>query len=118
MSKQSIRFYKDYEVRAIWDKEHSKWWFSVLDIVGAINEQEDYQNNRNYWKCLKTKLKRETHEVVSGTNQLKLTAPDGKKRLTDVVDQAGVTLLAQAFFLKKAKKWWWCRNKWLTLQEN
>ena len=48
MSKQSIRFYKDYEVRAIWDEEHSKWWFSVLDIVGAINEQDDYQKNRNY----------------------------------------------------------------------
>ncbi len=83
MSKKSIRFYKDYEVRAIWDEEHSKWWFSVLDIVGAINEQNDYQKNRNYWKYLKTKLKKEQNEVVSATNQLKLTAPDGKKRVTD-----------------------------------
>lgn len=72
MSKKSIRFYKDYEVRAIWDEEHSKWWFSVLDIVGAINEQDDYQKNRNYWKYLKTKLKKEQNEVVSTTNQLSI----------------------------------------------
>ena len=72
MSKQSIRFYKDYEVRTIWDEEHSKWWFSVLDIVGAINEQDDYQKNRNYWKYLKTKLKKEQNEVVSATNQLSI----------------------------------------------
>lgn len=72
MSKQPIRFYKDYEVRAIWDEEHSKWWFSVLDIVGAINEQDDYQKNRNYWKYLKTKLKKEQNEVVSATNQLSI----------------------------------------------
>jgi cell filamentation protein len=96
MSKQSIRFYKDYEVRAIWDEENSKWWFSVLDIVGAMNEQDDYQKNRNYWKYLKTKLKKEGNELVSGTNQLKLTASDGKKYNTDVVDQKSVTLLAQA----------------------
>lgn len=96
MSKKSIRFYKDYEVRAIWDEEHSKWWFSVLDIVGAINEQNDYQKNRNYWKYLKTKLKKEQSEVVSATNQLRLAAPDGKKRMTDVIDQKSVTLLAQA----------------------
>ena len=71
MSKQSIRFYNDHEVRAIWDEEHSKWWF-LLDIVGAINNQENYQKNRNYWKYLKTKLKKENNELVSLTNQLKL----------------------------------------------
>ena len=90
MGKQSIRFYKDHEVRAIWDEEHSKRWFSVLDIIGAINEQEDYQKNRNYWKYLKAKLKKEENELVSATNQLKLTASDGKKYNTDVVDQVGV----------------------------
>lgn len=78
MSKQSIRFYKDHEVRAIWDEEHSKWWFSVLDVVGAINEQDDYQKNRNYWKYLKSKLKKERSELVSDTTQLKLIASDCK----------------------------------------
>ena len=96
MNKISIRFYKDYKVRAVWDEEHNHWWFSVLDIVGAINDQEDYQKNRNYWKYLKTKLKKEGSELVSGTNQLKLLAPDEKKRLTDVLDAKGVEQLAKA----------------------
>ena len=96
MNKISIRFYKDYKVRAVWNEEHNHWWFSVLDIVGAINDQEDYQKNRNYWKYLKTKLKKEGSEVVSGTNQLKLLAPDEKKRLTDVLDAKGVEQLAKA----------------------
>ena len=96
MSKVSIRFYNDREVRAIWDEENAKWWFSVLDVIGALNNQDDYQKNRNYWKYLKTKLKKEGNEVVSVTNQLKLTAPDGKKRLTDVLDSNGVILLAKS----------------------
>ena len=77
MTKISIRFYNDREVRAVWDEENSKWWFSVLDNIGVLNDQDDYQKNRNYWKYLKTKLKCETSEVVSDTNQLKLLAPDG-----------------------------------------
>ena len=72
MSKISIRFYKDYKVRAVWDEESSRWWFSVLDIVGAINEQDDYKKNRNYWKYLKAKLRKEQIELVSVTTQLKL----------------------------------------------
>ena len=97
MSKISIRFYNDREVRAVWDEENSKWWFSVLDIVGVLNDQDDYRKNRNYWKYLKTKLKSENSEVVSGTNQLKLLAPDGKYRLADVLDYDGVLLLAKSF---------------------
>ena len=97
MSKISIRFYNDREVRAVWDEENSKWWFSVLDIVGVLNDQDDYRKNRNYWKYLKTKLKSENSEVVSGTNQLKLLAPDGKHRLADVLDYDGVLLLAKSF---------------------
>ncbi len=95
MTKISIRFYNDHEVRALWDEDNSKWWFSVLDIIGAINNQDDYQKNRNYWKYLKTKLKKEGNELVSLTNQLKLVAPDGKRRLTDVMDSDGVILLAK-----------------------
>ena len=97
MTKISIRFYNDREVRAVWDEEKSKWWFSVLDIVGVLNDQDDYQKNRNYWKYLKTKFKSENSEVVSGTNQLKLLAPDGKRRLADVLDYDGVLLLAKSF---------------------
>ena len=98
----SIRFFNDREVRAVWDDENSKWWFSVLDVIGAINGQDDYQKTRNYWKYLKTKLKNEGHELVSVTNRLKLYAPDGKRRLTDALDSEGVTLLAKAIPNAKA----------------
>ena len=57
MNKISIRFFDDREVRAIWDEGNSKWWYSVLDIVGVLNAQDDYAKNRNYWKYLKSKLK-------------------------------------------------------------
>ena len=95
MSKVSFRFYKDHEVRAIWDEENAKWWFSVQDVVGAINDQSDYKKNRNYWKYLKTKLRKEGNELVSVTNQLKLRAADGKRYDTDVLDAEGIRLLAK-----------------------
>ncbi len=95
-NKISIRFYKDHMVRAIWDEKQNQWWFSVLDIVGAINEQDDHEKNRNYWKYLKAKLKKEQNEVVSDTTQLKLTATDGKKYNTDVISLSGVEKLAKA----------------------
>ena len=97
MSKVSIRFFNDREVRAIWDEENSKWWFSVLDIVGVLNDQSDYEKNRNYWKYLKAKLKKEKPQLVSVTTQLKLTAADGKKYKTDVLDNDGVITLAKNF---------------------
>jgi len=56
-----------------------------------VNDQDSYQKNRNYWKYLKTK--KEKAELVSDTNQLKLTAPDGKQRLSDTIDYDGVVLL-------------------------
>ena len=102
--KISIRFYKNREVRAIWNESEGKWYFSALDLVGAINEQDDYQKNRNYWKYLKNKLKKEKPEVVSATNQLKMLAPDGKRRLTDVIDQNSISLIASAFPNNKACK--------------
>ena len=93
--KISIRFYDDREVRAVWDDENGKWWFSVLDVVGAINGQDDYSRTRNYWKYLKTKLRKQGSELVSVTNQLKLLAADGKRYMTDVLDYDGVMMLAQ-----------------------
>ena len=75
MSKISIRFFNDREVRAVWNEEHSKWFFAAVDIIAVLNEQADYTKNRNYWKYLKNKLKKDNPELVSSTNQLKLTAP-------------------------------------------
>ena len=96
-NKISIRFFNDKEVRAIWDEENSKWWFSVLDVVGVLNTQDDYEKNRNYWKYLKAKLKKTLPELVSDTTQLKLTAADGKKYKSDVMDYSQVIELAKNF---------------------
>lgn len=104
IQKISIRFFDDREVRAVWDEAGMKWWFSVLDIVGVLNAQDNYAKNRNYWKYLKTKLRNEGNEVVSVTNHLKLLAPDGKRRLTDVLDNAGVIALARNFPNNKASR--------------
>lgn len=69
--KISIRFFDDREVRALWDETNSKWWFSVLDIIAVLTNQDDYSKTRNYWKYLKSKLKKEGSQVVSATTQLK-----------------------------------------------
>lgn len=103
-NKISIRFFDDREVRALWDEEDAKWWFSVLDVVAVLTDQDDYIKTRNYWKYLKAKLKREKSEVVSATTQLKLLAPDGKRRLTDMLDHDGIIALGKQFPSKKANR--------------
>lgn len=104
MNKVSIRFFDDREVRAVWDESGAKWYFSVLDIVGVLNGQDDYEKNRNYWKYLKAKLKKEGNQLGSVTTQFKLTAPDGKKRMANVLDSDGVIELAKAFPNNKASR--------------
>ncbi|MPL88157.1 hypothetical protein SDC9_34175 [bioreactor metagenome] len=96
-SKISIRFFDDREVRAVWDEVNSKWWFSVLDIVAVLTDQDDYNKTRNYWKYLKTKLRKQNSEVVSDTTQFKIIAPDGKRRLSDMLDYNGIISLGKQF---------------------
>lgn len=103
-SKISIRFFEDREVRAIWDEENAKWWFSVLDIVAVLTDQDNYTKTRNYWKYLKAKLKKENSQVVSATTQLKLLAPDGKRRFADMLDYNGIIALGKEFPGKKANR--------------
>ena len=112
-AKISIRFFDDREVRAIWDEENTKWWFSVLDIVAVLTDQNDYAKIRNYWKYLKAKLKKEKSEVVSATTQLKLLAPDGKKRLSDVLDYNGIIELGKQFPSKKENRF----IEWFTFSD-
>lgn len=95
--KISIRFFNDKEVRAAWNEKNCKWYFSVLDIIGAIRKEDSYEKCRNYWKYLKAKLKRGNSQLVSVTTQLKLTAADGKKYMTDALDSDGVIKLAAEF---------------------
>jgi len=102
--KISIRFFDDREVRAIWDEENSKWWFSVLDIIAVLTDQNDYTKTRNYWKYLKAKLKKENNQVVSATTQLKLTAADGKQYKSDMLDYNGIISLGKTFPGTKANR--------------
>ena len=104
MSKISIRFFNDREVRAVWDEENSKWWFNVVDIVSILNEQPDYIKSHNYWRWLKRKLKSENNELVSATHSFKFIAPDGKKRLADTLDSDGIIELAKNFPNTKSVK--------------
>ena len=113
-NKISIRFFDDREVRAVWNDTDKKWYFSVPDILGVLNDEDDYSKNRNYWKYLKAKLRKEGNEVVSVTNQLKLVAPDGKRRLTDVLDNNGVIKLAQSMPNTKSARF----IQWFTYSEN
>ena len=99
-----IRFFNDREVRAVWDDADAKWWFSVLDVVAVLNEENDYQRVRNYWKYLNAKLKKENNQLGSVTTQLKIFAPDGKKRLADLLDSEGITALAKHFPNNKSMK--------------
>lgn len=81
-----IKLFESHQVRAEWDADNEKWWFSVLDIIAILTDQPDYKKVRNYWKWLKNKLVAEGSELVSATNQLKLVAADGKRYKTDVAD--------------------------------
>jgi cell filamentation protein len=112
--KISIRFFEDREVRAIWDDQNSKWWFSVLDIIAVFTDQDDYNKNRNYWKYLKAKLKKENSQLVSLTTQLKLLANDGKRYLTDMLDYKGIIALGKEFPGKKANRF----IEWFTFSDD
>jgi cell filamentation protein len=96
----------------VWDDAQAKWYFSVLDIVGILNDEPDYTKVRNYWKYFKAKLKKENNELVSVTTQLKLQAPDGKIRLTDTLDMEGIIALARQFPNNRAIKFldWFLYN--------
>ena len=75
----SICFYNDYEVRAVWDEENSKWWFSATDIVRAINDEDDYKKAGNYWRRLKKKLTTDGIQLVSATHEFSFQMLDGKQ---------------------------------------
>jgi len=112
-TKISIRFFDDREVRAIWDEENNKWWFSVLDIVAVLTDQDDYNKVRNYWKYLKAKLKNEGSQLGSVTTQLKLKSPDGKLRLSNVLDYDGIITLGKQFPGIKANRF----IEWFTFSD-
>ncbi len=90
VKKMSTRFFDDFRLRAVCEESAGKWYFSVLDIIGILNNEKSYEKCRNYWKYLKTRLKRNGSQLVSATTQLKITASDGKRYMSDVLDSDGV----------------------------
>ena len=111
MTKISIRFYNDREVRVVWDEKKSKWWFSAVDIVAAIT---DSPNPRKYWSVLKTRLKKAGDKLTTTCSQLKLTAADGKKYATDCYIQDDIIALVKAIPSKKGADF----LDWFTYNDN
>ena len=103
MSKKSIRFFNDREVRAVWDEDRSKWWFSATDIVRAINDEDDYVKAGNYWRWLKKKFNDDGIQLVSITHDFKFRAPDGKQRAADALDAECVQTLAKNYPNNRAR---------------
>ena len=103
--KQALQIFEEKRIRTAWDDETEKWYFSVVDVVGALT---DSPNPRNYWKVLKHRLIKEGNESVTNCNQLKLLASDGKKYNTDVADTEQLLRIIQSIPSPKAepfKQW-------------
>ena len=98
-----IQLFEDKRIRTAWDEEKEEWYFSIVDVVGVLTEQPDYQAARNYWKVTKKRLKDEGNETVTSCNQLKMTASDGKKRLTDVADTEQLLRIIQSIPSSRAE---------------
>ena len=97
-----LKIFEDKKIRAKWDEEEEKWYFSVVDIVAVLTEN-DYQAGRKYWKTLKMRLNQEGSELVTNCYQLKMQANDGKLRDTDVMTIEQILRLIQSIPSRKAE---------------
>lgn len=104
MSEQDkIQLFEDQPIRTAWDEEREEWYFSVVDVVGVLTKSPDYNTGRKYWNKLKQRLKEEGSELVTKCHQLKMTAADGKKRLTDVATTEQLFRIIQSIPSPKAE---------------
>lgn len=95
-----IQLFEDQPIRTAWDEEKEEWYFSVVDVVGALTQSVDATG---YWRKLKQRLKEEGNETVTNCHALKMKAADGKKRLTDVADTEQLLRIIQSIPSKKAE---------------
>jgi hypothetical protein len=102
-SKTAIKLFEQKQVRSIWNEEEEKWYFSVVDIIAILTDQDDFQKARKYWNKLKERLKAEGNETVTNCHQLKMKAKDGKMRQTDVADTEQLFRLIQSIPSPKAE---------------
>ena len=98
-----IQLFEDKRIRTAWDAEKEEWYFSIVDVVAVLTDAPDYQAARNYWKVTKKRLKDEGNETVTSCNALKMTAADGKRRLTDVADTEQLLRIIQSIPSPKAE---------------
>ena len=99
-SKNKVKLFEGQKVRAVWDEKAEKWWFSIVDVISILTNSE---NPQIYWRVLKKRLRDEGNETVTNCNGLKMAAPDGKMRLTDVADTEQILRLVQSIPSKKAE---------------
>ena len=97
-----IKVFENKQVRTLWNADEEEWYFSVVDIVSVLTDN-DYQAARNYWKVLRKRLSDEGSELVTNCNRLKMLASDGKMRETDCLDTKGVLRLVQSIPSPKAE---------------
>lgn len=98
-----IQLYEEQPIRTAWVEDEEEWYFSIVDVVGVLTEQTDYQKARKYWNKLKQRLSEEGSQLVTNCHRLKMTAQDGKKRLTDVANTEQLLRLIQSIPSKKAE---------------
>lgn len=98
-----IQLFEDKKIRTAWDQEKEEWYFSIVDVVGVLTDQPDTRHAAKYWSVLKTRLKQEGSELPTNCSQLKMTAEDGKRRLTDVADTEQLLRIIQAIPSPKAE---------------
>ncbi len=101
---EKLQLFEDQPIRTAWEEEREEWYFSVVDVVGVLTEQPDYDGARNYWKVLKKRLADEGSQLVTGCNQLKMKSPkDGKRYKTDVANTEQLLRIIQSIPSKKAE---------------
>ena len=111
--------FEEYEIRRVYDEDTETWWFSVVDIVQVLTQQTDYQTARKYWNKLKERLDKEGSQLVTNCHQLKMTAGDGKQRLTDAATAETLLRLVQSVPSPKAEpiKLWLAKVGYERMQE-
>ena len=92
--KETLKLFEERKVRTVWDDEKEKWYFSIVDVVSVLTDSVDATA---YWRKLKQRLKEEGNETVTNCHGLKMTAADGKKRLTDVADTEQLLRIIQSY---------------------
>ena len=103
MSNDKIQLFEDKRIRTAWNEEKEEWYFSIVDVVAVLTDQPDQRGASNYWAKLKQRLKEEGSELLTNCQQLKMTATDGKQRLTDVADTEQLLRIIQSIPSPKAE---------------